>query len=43
MNEIHRLRHEKYAVQRLATVSGLFGRSAGENVVALHLDACPPV
>lgn len=42
VNEIHRLRHEKYAVQRLATSLGLFGRSAGEDVVALRLDPCPP-
>jgi hypothetical protein len=38
---IHQLRHEKYAVQRLATVIGMFGRTAGEDVVALRLDPCP--
>jgi len=42
VNEIHRLRHEKYAVQRLATSIGIFGRSAGEDVVAVRLDPCPP-
>lgn len=42
VNQIHRLRHQKYAVQRLATAIGLFGRAAGENVVALRLDACSP-
>jgi hypothetical protein len=40
-NEIHRLRHQKYGVQRFATSIGLFGRSAGENTVALRLDPCP--
>ncbi len=41
VDRIHQLRHEKYAVQRFATTVGLFGRSAGENVVALRLDSCP--
>jgi hypothetical protein len=41
VNEVHRLRHQKYAVQRLATALGLFGRSAGEDTVALRLDPCP--
>ncbi len=40
VNEIHRLRHEKYAVQRFATSIGLFGREAGENTVTLRLDPC---
>ena len=43
VNEIHRLRHEKYAVQRLATALGIFGRSAGEETVALRIDPCPRV
>jgi hypothetical protein len=43
VNEIHLLRHEKYGVQRLATVLGIFGRSADEDVVALRLDPCPRV
>jgi hypothetical protein len=41
VNEIHQLRHEKYGVQRLATSIGIFGRSAGEDVVALRLEPCP--
>ena len=41
VNEIHRLRHEKYGVQRFATAIGLFGRSAGQDTVALRLDPCP--
>jgi hypothetical protein len=43
VNEIHRLRHEKYGVQRFATALGMFGRSAGEDTVALRLDPCPRV
>ena len=42
-NEIHLLRHQKYAVQRVATGIGLFGRTAGEDTVALRLDPCPGV
>jgi hypothetical protein len=42
VNGVHRQRHEKYAVQRLATVIGLFGESAGDDVVALRLEPCPP-
>jgi len=41
VNAIHRLRHEKYAVQRFATVIGMFGETAGESTVALRLDPCP--
>lgn len=41
VNEVHRLRHEKYAVQRLATAIGLFGRTARGDVVALRLEPCP--
>jgi len=41
VDEIHRLRHEKYGVQRLATSLGIFGRSVGEGVVAVRLDPCP--
>jgi len=41
VNAVHRLRHEKYAVQRLATVIGLFEREAGAHTVALRLDPCP--
>lgn len=40
VNEIHQLRHQKYAVQRIATTLGIFGRSAGEDVVALRLEPC---
>jgi hypothetical protein len=40
VNEVHRLRHEKYAVQRIATSIGLFGREAGKNTVTLRLDPC---
>ncbi len=43
VNEIHRLRHQKYGVQRLATALGIFGRSADEDSVALRLDPCPRV
>ena len=39
---IHQLRQEKYAVQRLATVIGLYGEEPGETTVALRLDPCPP-
>jgi len=38
---IHRLRHAKYAVQRLATAIGLFGEEPGPDTVALALTACP--
>jgi hypothetical protein len=41
VNAIHRLRHEKYAVQRFATVIGMFRETAGESTVALRLDPCP--
>ena len=41
VNEIHKLRHQTYGVQRLATSIGIFGRSAGEDVVALRLEPCP--
>jgi hypothetical protein len=37
---IHALRHQKYAVQRIATTLGLFGRRADENTVTLRLDRC---
>lgn len=40
VDRIHRLRHEKYAVQRLATAIGLFGRSVGEDTVTLRLEPC---
>jgi hypothetical protein len=42
VDEVFRLRHEKYRVQRLATTLGIFGRSVGENVVTLRLEPCPP-
>ena len=38
---IFRLRHEKYRIQRLATLIGIFGRSAGKDVVTLRLEPCP--
>lgn len=41
VSEIHRLRHQKYAVQRLATTLGIFGSSPAASTVALSLDACP--
>ena len=41
VDEIHRLRHQKYGVQRFATALGMFGRTAGESTVALRLDPCP--
>lgn len=41
VNRVHRARHEKYAVQRLATAIGLFSTDAGEQVIALRLDPCP--
>ena len=43
VDEIHRLRHLKYGVQRLATTLGIFGRRAKDGVVALRLDPCPRV
>jgi hypothetical protein len=39
---IHQLRQEKYAVQRLATVIGLYGQGPGATTVALRLDPCEP-
>lgn len=41
VNEIHRIRHRKYAVHRLATAIGLYGRSARDDTVALRLRPCP--
>jgi hypothetical protein len=41
VNAVHHHRHEKYAVQRLATAIGLFGRDAGEDAVAVRLEPCP--
>ncbi len=41
VNRTFQLRQEKYRVQRLATAIGLFGRSAGTNVVTLELAPCP--
>lgn len=41
VDEIFRLRHERYRVQQLATAIGIFGRSVGEDVVTLRLDPCP--
>jgi len=38
---VHRMRHEKYAVQRLATTLGMFGETAGADTVSLRLDPCP--
>ncbi len=40
-NEVHRLRDEKYAVQRFAKAIGAFPASAGPDTVALRLDPCP--
>jgi hypothetical protein len=42
VHEIHRLRQQKYGVQRLATRLGIFARSPNETTVALRLDPCPP-
>lgn len=39
-NEIVDLRHEKYAVQRLATAVGLFGRHASANTAAIRIAPC---
>ncbi len=39
-NQIHELRQEKYAIQRLATSIGLFGSEAAEQTIALRLDPC---
>jgi hypothetical protein len=41
VNAIHHLRMEKYAVQRLGRLLGMFGDEAGETTVALRLDPCP--
>jgi len=41
VDAIHRLRHEKYAVQRLATQLGIFSPEAAEDGVALRLTPCP--
>ncbi len=40
-NQIHGLRMEKYAVQRLASAIGVMGKQAKEDIVALRLDPCP--
>jgi len=40
-NQIHSLRQEKYAVQRLASAVGVMGKTAKEDIVALRLDPCP--
>jgi hypothetical protein len=42
VTEIHRLRQQKYGVQRLATRLGIFGRVPGETTVALRLDPRSP-
>ena len=41
VNKIFQLRHEKYRIQRLATAVGVFGSSAGKDVVTLRLEPCP--
>lgn len=41
VDEIHRRRHQKYMVQRLATTLGIFGETAGADTVTLRLDPCP--
>jgi hypothetical protein len=41
VDEIVRIRHQKYLVQRLATMVGLFGETAGAETVTLRLDPCP--
>ncbi len=41
VDQIFRLRHEKYRIQRLATALGIFGRSVGRDVVTLRLAPCP--
>jgi len=41
VDNIHRRRHQKYMVQRMATQLGLFGESAGAKTVTLRLDPCP--
>ncbi len=41
VNQIFQLRHEKYRIQRLATAVGVFGASAGKDVVTLRLEPCP--
>lgn len=38
---IHAMKVEKYAVARAAAAIGLYPREAGEQTVALRLDACP--
>ncbi len=40
VDRTHHARAEKYAVQRLATMIGMFGRDAAENVVTLRLAPC---
>lgn len=40
VNHVHTKRHEKYAVQRLATDLGIFGIEAQPGVIALRLDPC---
>ena len=41
VNNIHRRRHAKYMIQRLATQVGIFGEIAGAQTVTLRLDPCP--
>lgn len=41
VDTIHRLRHDKYAIQRLATALGIFTRAPSQDTVALRLEPCP--
>ena len=41
VDDIHRRRHHKYMVQRMATLMGMFGETAGAKTVTLRLDPCP--
>ncbi len=41
INRAHRARHEVYAVQRFATVIGMFDEDAKPDIVALSLPPCP--
>jgi hypothetical protein len=41
VDRAHHLRHEKYAVQRFATLLGIFGADAAADTVTLRLTPCP--
>lgn len=41
VQRVSELRHEKYAIQRLATLTGIFSRTPPPGAIVLRLDPCP--